>query len=80
MDVTESFRRHLMDEMVPTERAELEETWGQVWDTRELQDDFVVHSFLAPFISVTRKNDGVNGALMFQHHPRFYFNFTEDRP
>ena len=59
-----------------TERARLEEKYGQVWDTTELQKDFEVRSFLAPSIHVNRRSDGVSGSLKFQHHPRFYFSFT----
>ena len=37
-------------------------------------------AFAEPFALVTRKADGVKGALTFQHLPRFYFEFvkTED--
>ena len=48
------------------ERTTLEAREGQVWDTQELQRDFTVHGFLAPMVSVTRKRDGVRGALLFQ--------------
>jgi len=57
------------------ERPALEAREGQVWDTQELQRDFTVHGFLAPMVSVTRKADGKRGVLLFQHLPRFYFNF-----
>jgi hypothetical protein len=26
-----------------------------------------------------RKSDGMRGSLEFQHHPRFYFNWEDDR-
>lgn len=58
-------------------RAELEAMHGQVWDTQEMQKDFSVRSFAAPFIMVTRKSDNKNGSLMFSHSPRFYFDFSE---
>jgi hypothetical protein len=35
-----------------------------------------VIGFLAPFVVVRRKIDGVKGSLEFQHHPRFYFGFS----
>jgi len=57
--------------------AELQKSCGKLWNTAEVQKDFVIHNFLAPFISVTRKSDGVNGSMEFQHDPRFYFNFKE---
>tara|TARA_Y100001951_G_C11192915_1_gene212586 strand:+ start:341 stop:589 length:249 start_codon:yes stop_codon:yes gene_type:complete len=59
-------------------REALEAIHGQVWDTQELQDDFSVRSFLAPFVLVDRKSDGEKGTLIFQHHPRFYYDFTSE--
>jgi hypothetical protein len=60
-----------------SERKRLETLYGQVWDTVELTTEFEVKGFLAPYISVTRKRDGKKGSLLFQHSPRFYFNFVE---
>lgn len=60
----------------PTERERLEQNYGQVWDTQELQQDFDVLGFRAPFVIVTRKADGVQGSLTFQHNPRYYFDFN----
>jgi hypothetical protein len=60
-----------------TERQRLEEQYGQVWDTIELQRDFEVSGFLAPYVSVTRKSDKAKGILRFQHLPRFYFAFEK---
>ena len=48
------------------------------WTTQELTAEFSVHGFLAPFVSVTRKADGVKGTLEFTHSPRFYFNFVAE--
>lgn len=77
-DCTEAFRRSLVQEldMMAAERASLEEKHGQVWDTSELQRDFEVLGFLAPFVGVRRRADGVRGSLLFQASPRFYFGFT----
>lgn len=76
-DPTEGIRRELVDKInaQPGSREALEAEHGQVWDTDELQKDFTVNGFLAPFVSVTRKSDGAKGVLMFQHGPRFYFGF-----
>ena len=79
-DPTEQARRELVAE-INTEAAErqaLEAKYGQVWTTQELAADFEVLGFLAPFVMV-RKKDGIKGSLMFQHSPRLYFGFTEDR-
>lgn len=82
-DPTEGFRRAEVDRIntavessdEDAERARLEEKYGQVWDTKELQHEFEVHGFGAPYIDVTHKEDGEKGSLEFQHSPRFYFNF-----
>lgn len=49
------------------------------WNTQELQRDFDVIGFAAPFVVVRRKSDGVKGSLEFTHSPRIYFNFVEDK-
>jgi hypothetical protein len=49
------------------------------WTTDELRRDFDVLSFLAPFVYVQRKADGVKGTMEFTHSPRFYFNFEADK-
>lgn len=56
-------------------RKDLEKIYGQVWNTKELQEDFTVESFLAPMVFVKRKSDGKEGTLQFDHNPRFYYNF-----
>jgi hypothetical protein len=48
------------------------------WDTRQLQEDFEVTAFAAPFVIVRRKSDGQTGTLQFNHNPRIYFNFQPD--
>jgi hypothetical protein len=50
----------------------------QRWTTDELQRDFEVMGFLAPFITVKRKSDGAKGSMKFTHSPRVYFNFVPD--
>lgn len=59
-------------------RIELEKKHGVVYNTEELQQNYIVHSFLAPFILCTRKSDGVRGTLQFTHDPRFYFDFKPE--
>lgn len=82
-DVPEDFsntRRQLVEEInsnAARDRAEAEARYGQVWNTEELQEDFLVEGFLAPFVVVTRKSDGKKGSLEFQHYPRFYYNWQE---
>lgn len=76
-DPTESARRELLAEInaQPGSREALEAEHGQIWDTRQLSQDFEVIGFGAPLVVVRRRSDGVKGSLMFQHNPRFYFCF-----
>jgi hypothetical protein len=74
-DDTEELRRALIASGQverDLERAE------QTWTTEELREQFDVIGFLAPFLAVVRKSDGVKGSLEFRHSPRVYFNFVAD--
>ena len=74
-DNTESFRR----EMLATGQPHIDLAHDdQRWDTDQLRAEFEVIGFLAPFVAVRRKADGVKGSMEFTHSPRFYFNFVED--
>jgi len=83
-DPTEDIRRHAVNVLNSDvksndpndERVRLEEIYGQIWDTSELTRDFEVKAFLAPFVSVKKKDTGENGTMLFQHFPRFYFKFN----
>ena len=80
-DETEGIRRaavSLINEN-PRSREQLEECHGQVWDTKQLTDDFQLQSFLAPLVYVRRSSDGIVGSMVFQHSPRYYFKFKEDK-
>jgi hypothetical protein len=48
---------------------------GQTWTTQQLREEFSVERFMAPFVVVRRKSDGVRGTLTFRHAPRVYFDF-----
>lgn len=76
-DRTEELRRQMVAETNSDQRTrdELAAVYGQTWDTDELRRDFEVTAFLAPFVLVRRKSDGVEGTLQFRHHPRIYFGF-----
>jgi hypothetical protein len=75
-DPTEKLRRGMIASGKP-ERDLAKAT--QRWTTEEMSRDFKVDSFLAPFVFVTRKADGVQGTLEFTHSPRLYFNFVPDK-
>lgn len=80
-DPTEELRRVMVAAINadPGSRAALEAEHGQVWDTDEMTRAFSVRGFMAPFVGVVRKSDGVKGTLTFQHYPRFYFDFEKGR-
>lgn len=77
-DPTETIRRQRLVEInaEPGSREALEAQHGRVWDTSELQEEFQVLGFLAPYVVALRRSDNVKGSLEFQHNPRFYFNFV----
>jgi len=79
-DPTEAIRREMVAEINAKEgsREWLEDQYGEVWTTGDVQRKFTVLGFGAPFVTVIRKSDKVRGSLMFQHNPRFYFNFEEE--
>lgn len=52
---------------------------GQTWTKEELERDFEVIGFLAPFVVVERRSDFVRGTMQFKHSPRIYFGFRPDR-
>lgn len=79
-DPTEANRRMRLAELNPgADRAELARRHGQVWDATQLAADFAVVGYMAPYVVVRRRADGVRGSLEFQHEPRFHFNWQEDR-
>jgi hypothetical protein len=59
-------------------RDRLQREYGEVWNTREVQEEFEVLSFMAPFCFVRRRSDYKTGTVQFEHMPRFYFNFCPD--
>ena len=79
-DPTESTRRTLVAEInaEPGSREYLQAKHGQVWDTAEMQAEFEAIGFMAPFVVVRRRSDGVRGSLMFQASPRYYFSFSPE--
>jgi len=59
-------------------RAALEAEHGKVYTLAELDAEFTITGFMAPYVGVVRKADGVVGSMQFQHRPRFYFSFVPD--
>ena len=79
-DPTESIRRQRLAEInaEPGSREALEAQHGQVWDTDQLREEYDALGFMAPYIVVRRRSDGVKGSLEFQHDPRLYFNWQPE--
>lgn len=72
--------RKILTKAINSDVKELEALtakYGTVWSTGGLTKEFIVDSFKAPYVFVTRKSDGVKGTLLFQHSPRYYFDFQE---
>ena len=59
-------------------REDLEDQYGQVWTTSEMQEKFTVLGFGYGVCVVKHKASGKKGTLDFQHAPRFYYDFIED--
>jgi len=74
-------RRHLIEEInaFPKTRRELESLGHEVWDRKELDSDFEVLGFRAPFVVVENLVNGMRGSLLYQEDPRFYYGFEKDR-
>lgn len=77
MDETEAIRRAMLPEM-PDHLIEAVARGEQVWDTDALTKDFEVLGFMAPFVVVRRKSDGVRGTMKFTHDPRYYFGWQPE--
>ncbi len=80
-DIAETLRMNRLTvlNVDPGDRKTLEERHGQVWNPVELHRDFIAVGYLAPLVVVQRRSDHLVGTLEFQHDPRFYFNWREDR-
>jgi hypothetical protein len=79
-DPTVAVRRQLARDLnsAPRTRERLHRDYGSVWDTAQLAQEFDVIGFGAPLVVVRRRSDGCLGSLLFQHAPRFYFEFVPD--
>lgn len=62
-------------------RQELEKIFGKdnVWNTEEVIKEFEILTFSAPYCIARKISTGEIGSLLFQHRPRFYFNWILDK-
>ncbi len=78
-DPTAAARKQMIDSAEPAADLLLNDQDGAGrWTTEEMQRDFEVLSFAAPFVVVSRRSDGQLGSLEFTHSPRVYFGFQAD--
>ena len=56
-------------------KGKIQKAHGRVWTTEELQQEFEVLGFMAPYCSVIRRADHQKGTIAFIHSPRFYYDF-----
>lgn len=58
-----------------SDRSDLIAKYGQVWNLEQLSREFHILAFSAPFVIVRRRADECIGSILFQHNPRWYFQF-----
>ena len=75
-DPTSQARREMIAAGQP--QADLAADEGRRWTTAEMQAEFEVIGYAAPFVVVQRRSDGQRGSLEFTHSPRVYFGFVPD--
>ena len=79
VDETEAYRRAKVAERnIGLTGEQLSDQYGLVLTTDELGKDYEVLGFMAPFVIVRRKSDGVRGTFEFQHDPRYYFKWRPE--
>jgi len=75
--MSQAFRKAIVPEM-PNELAKAQERGEQTWDSAQFLEEFTPLGFMAPFVAVVRKADGVKGSVQFTHMPRVYFGWQAD--
>jgi hypothetical protein len=73
-DDTAPVRKAMIDGGQPA--ADLAADPDRQWTTAQLQEEFEVLEFSAPFVVVRRKSDQALGSLEFTHSPRVYFGWS----
>lgn len=78
-DQTELMRRIMVASENTKSDATIAAESDRTWTTQQLGEEFEVRGFLAPFVTVVRKSDGVRGTMKFRHDPRVYYAFEADK-
>jgi hypothetical protein len=69
--------RGMLSKMInhhPSTREQLEELYGQVWDEKQIAEDFRTITTSAPLVVLRRKSDGRFCTMMFQREPYLFFS------
>jgi hypothetical protein len=72
-DTTDAMRREMIETGQPA--RDLAADPDQKWNTAELQRDFEVLGYQAPFVVARHKETGELGSLEFTQNPRLYFGW-----
>lgn len=64
-----------LKETYPDVYQEIQEGGGECWTTDEVQDEFEIIGFMAPFCVAKRRETQEKGALTFVHRPRIYYSW-----
>lgn len=59
-------------------RTALEETYSNVWNEDEFQAAFNLVETAPPYVTVTHKESGQAGTLIYVDSPRYYFLFNPE--
>lgn len=64
-----------LKEVYPDVHQAIQDDEGKCWTTDELQEEFDVLGFQAPFVVATRRETNEKGSLLFVHAPRVYYRW-----
>ncbi len=65
-----------LKEKYPDVHQVIQDADGECWTTDEVQDEFEILGFMAPFCVAIRRETKEKGALAFVHAPRLYFSWV----
>ena len=74
METKEQLLEELKDTYPEVHQA-IQEDEGKCWTTDEVQDEFEILGFIAPFCAAIRRETKEKGALTFVHQPRLYYHW-----
>lgn len=63
----------------PATKEELQEHFDLVLERRELEEAFVILSYMPPFVLVRNRQTGEMGSFVYQDNPRLFWGFNKNR-